>query len=184
MKRVVVAAGIVLCAVPASGCKHSSPKSFRARALEICARYRGQQKQLDISRDAELRKAITLMGAEVRDLRPLRPPPSQSATYRRWLGALDGLVAVLERERVVLNRDEARLDAALRREKVPTSKLKKLTSAELMHPTELVLSQTLAPLPEWHAFVRDTNTIARESKGLVHQVVRLAKQLQLQDCLR
>jgi hypothetical protein len=179
-RGVVLAAGIVLCGALAPGCKHSSPKSFHARAHEICAGYREKLKEKRVSERTELRQTIDVLRSQVRDLRQLRPPPSESTTYRRWLAAFDLLAHDLEREDVVLRRDEARVLAALRREKLPT---RKLTSDELRHPTEAILSRTLAPLPEWHAFVRDMNAILRESKPHWLAVMRLGRQLQLQDCV-
>ena len=176
----VVVAGVVLCAVPAAGCKHSSSKSFHNRAEAICAHYR-QQGQKHVSEREEERQTIAVLRSVLRDLRRLRPPPSQRVTYHRWLAAIDRLTRLLERERLVLDRDEARITAALRKEKVPR---RPLTPAELKHPTSAILTRTLAPLPEWHAFVRDMNEIVREAMGPEREVVRLAKQLQLQDCLR
>ena len=94
---------------------------------------------------------------------------------------MDRLAQELERERVVLDRDEARLEAALRREKPPT---RKLTPKELKHPTSAILTHALEPLPEWHTFLRDASRIVRESKGLAPKLVRLGKQLGLQECVR
>jgi hypothetical protein len=162
MTRGVVVAGIVLCAVPAPACKHSSPKSFHARALEICARY---------PEPVELSFAV-------RELRRLRPPPARSAVYRRWLVALDGLARVRDRGSTVLDRDQVRIQAALRREKIRSIP----TRAELQHPT--ILLESLTPLPEWHAYVRDFEAVQRAVRTREREVVRLTTRLQLQDCFR
>jgi hypothetical protein len=162
MTRGVVVAGIVLCAVPAPACKHSSPKSFHARALEICARY---------PEPVEL-------GSAVRELRQLRPPPARRAAYRRWLVALDDLARVRERAWAVLDRDEVRLQAALRREKIRSNP----TPAELQHPTALL--ERRARLPEWQAYGRDFEAMQRAVRPRERKVQRLTKRLQLQDCFR
>jgi hypothetical protein len=176
--RGVAIVGVVLCAVPAPGCKHSSSKSFHGRALDICARYR--QKEKHVTGPSELGQEVVLLRSELRDLRELRPPPSERATYRRWLAAVDGLAGALDRARVVLARDEAHVEAALRKKKFPT---RKLTPAELEHPTEAILTQTLGTLPEWRTFLRDMNQVLRAEKRPGLQVVLLGRRLRLQDCV-
>jgi hypothetical protein len=155
MSRGAVVAGIVLCAVPAPACKHSAPKSFHARALEICARY---------PEPVELPFAV-------RELRRLQPPPARSAAYRRWLAALDGLARARDRGWTVLDRDEERLQAAVRRKKIQSK------------PTPAVL-EALRPLPEWRAFERDFEAMQRAVRPREREVARLTRRLQLQDCFR
>ena len=172
--RVAIAA----CVVAVSGC--GGHTGFRAQAGDSCDHYRTQLHALPAAeRDGP--RGLALLRAEFDDLRVLQAPQAQARAYGRWLASGDELVRLLERQAIVLDRDNALVQAALKREKVGN---RKPTPEELKHPTEAILSRTLEPLPEWHAFVRHQRAILRRANVVGRRLARLGVRLGLQDCLR
>jgi hypothetical protein len=176
-RRAIAVVPIAACALAATACGSGSG-DFRSQALDVCARYSAKVKALPAS--AEDRETVPLLRTELGQLRRLKPPARKAGTYGRWLAAMAVVVRGLERENVVLARDRARIEAALERVDEPT---RLLTPEELKHPTEAILSQTLEPLPEWHAFLRHTNAILRQSEVDGRRVLLLGVKLGLARCL-
>jgi hypothetical protein len=178
VSRLAAVLAVAACALSVAACG-SGPAGFHTKALEICARYSAKEKALPAS--AQDRETAPLLRAELRQLRRLKPPARTAGTYRRWLASIAVLIRGLERVDVIVARDQARVEAALKR--VDDKPARKLTPEELKHPTEAILSQTLEPLPEWHAFVRDTNAILRQSTVDGRRVLLLGLKLGLARCL-